>query len=72
MAFCETAKFVSRHRPNIYQWIYTNGVIADENAFKKLADSGILEIRFHLAATNYAEAVVRKLPIARKYFKRYR
>ncbi len=39
--------------PDIYIWMYTNGILADEEKFRKLADSGLNEVRFDIGATNY-------------------
>ena len=38
---------------NIYIWLYTNGIVADENVFKKLADLNLNEVRFDIGATDY-------------------
>ncbi len=39
--------------PNVYIWLYTNGILVDENKLKLLADNGLNEIRFDIGATNY-------------------
>jgi pyruvate formate-lyase activating enzyme-like uncharacterized protein len=39
--------------PDVYVWLYTNGILASEAKFQKLAMAGIDEIRFDLGATNY-------------------
>ena len=39
--------------PQAYYWVYTNGVLADEAALRRLAELGLDEIRFNLAATGY-------------------
>lgn len=39
--------------PDIYIWMYTNGILADEEKFRKLADAGLNEVRFDIGATNY-------------------
>ena len=60
-------KFI--HQKAYYQWIYTNGVLATKENLKKLADSGLDEIRFNLAATNCSNEVIKNMKNARKYFK---
>jgi pyruvate formate-lyase activating enzyme-like uncharacterized protein len=39
--------------PDVYIWMYTNGILGSEAKFRKLALAGIDEIRFDLGATNY-------------------
>lgn len=39
--------------PELYIWMYTNGILADEAKQKKLADVGLNEIRFDIGATGY-------------------
>ncbi|MEZ5106206.1 MAG: radical SAM protein [Draconibacterium sp.] len=39
--------------PDIYIWMYTNGILADSEKFEKLAEAGLNEIRFDIGATNY-------------------
>jgi pyruvate formate-lyase activating enzyme-like uncharacterized protein len=39
--------------PDVYVWMYTNGILGSEEKFGKLALAGIDEIRFDLGATNY-------------------
>ena len=39
--------------PDIYIWMYTNGILADKLKLKKLAESGLNEIRFDIGATGY-------------------
>ncbi len=46
------AWFKNRH-PDRYYWVYTNGLLADEERLRRLAELGIDEIRFNLAATGY-------------------
>lgn len=47
-----TAWFKNRH-PDKYYWVYTNGLLANEGNLRRLAELGIDEIRFNLAATGY-------------------
>ena len=39
--------------PGIYIWMYTNGILADEEKFKKLAAAGLNEVRFDIGATHF-------------------
>lgn len=39
--------------PDLYIWMYTNGILASENKFKELADAGLNEVRFDIGATRY-------------------
>lgn len=56
--------FTSRH-PEKYYWVYTNGLMADEQKLWRLAELGVHEIRFNLAATAYDHpAVLRNLEMA--------
>ena len=56
--FDRTLEYLQKIRekcsPNIYTWMYTNGILADENKFKLLAEAGLDEIRFDIGATKYS------------------
>ena len=41
------------HCPDRYYWIYTNGLLADQESVRRLGELGVDEIRFNLAATGY-------------------
>lgn len=41
------------HRPEMYYWIYTNGLLAAEDHLRRLGQMGVDEIRFNAAATGY-------------------
>ncbi len=60
------ASHITAKYPDIYQWHYTNGLLVTEDILKQLSDSGLSESRFHLGATNFDEAVVKKLEYAVK------
>lgn len=49
-------------RPEIYVWMYTNGILADSAKLHKLASAGLNEIRFDIGATAYS---LDKVKIAR-------
>jgi len=55
-------------KPDLYFWIYTNGILAGEKSLVLLRALGISEIRFNLAATNYSEKILKKVELARKIF----
>lgn len=38
---------------DVYIWMYTNGILADNSIFYQLADAGLNEVRFDIGATNY-------------------
>jgi len=57
------------HNDGYHQWLYTNGDLATEENLKILADSGLDEIRFNLAASNCSDKVIKHMYIARKLFK---
>jgi len=40
--------------PDLYVWLYTNGILVDEIKLKKLASLGLNEIRFDIGATNFS------------------
>jgi pyruvate formate-lyase activating enzyme-like uncharacterized protein len=46
------AWFTSRY-PDRYYWVYTNGLLAGEDKLARLADLGVHEVRFNLAASGY-------------------
>jgi len=62
------ATYFTNKYPQIYKWIYTNGVLPKETQFKELSKIGIDEIRFDGAATEYSAQTVQKIKLARKYF----
>ena len=39
--------------PDIYIWMYTNGILADAEKFRKLAAAGLNEVRFDIGATHF-------------------
>jgi pyruvate formate-lyase activating enzyme-like uncharacterized protein len=39
--------------PDLYIWMYTNGILAEEKKFRELAENGLNEIRFDIGATRY-------------------
>jgi pyruvate formate-lyase activating enzyme-like uncharacterized protein len=63
------ANFITKNLPSVYQWVYTNGVLATYESMKKLNDSGIQEIRFHIGASHFSENVLKNLKTAVGIFK---
>jgi pyruvate formate-lyase activating enzyme-like uncharacterized protein len=55
-------------QPGLHFWLYTNGILADEEHLRAVLELGITEIRFNLAATNYGEVVLANLALAREIF----
>jgi len=43
-----------RTSPELYIWLYTNGMLATKEKFKALADKGLNEVRFDIGAINYS------------------
>lgn len=55
-------------KPRLHFWIYTNGILADNERLTFIHDLGITEIRLNLAATDYDEKVLKNLELARGIF----
>ena len=49
----EWLEYINERWPDIYLWVYTNGVRVTEKAVKRLISLNVQEIRFDLAATDY-------------------
>lgn len=62
-----TAK-IKEEKPDIYFWLYTNGIETNQKNLSAIREYGIREIRFNLAASNYSDKVIEKLKIARDLF----
>ena len=61
--------FFKRNRPDIYYWAYTNGLAADESKMTKLAEAGLDEIRFNIAATSYnSPLILERIAISTRIF----
>lgn len=59
------AEYVNENRPDVYQWMYTNGILLDEETASKLKSVGISEIRLNLTATNFNENIINKISMAK-------
>ena len=51
------AWFTSQY-PDKYCWVYTNGLLANEESLRRLGELGVDEIRFNTAATGYDRPTV--------------
>ena len=56
------------HDAGIHQHLYTNGLNANRENLKALAEAGLDEIRFNLGASGCADRVIESIAIAREYF----
>lgn len=63
----DIAKYVSIHNPTAYQWLYTNGLLLNEENLRLLKDLNIQEIRVHLGATNFSDEVIDNMKLAVRY-----
>ncbi|MCD6553648.1 MAG: radical SAM protein [Anaerolineae bacterium] len=59
---------MQKAKPGLYFWVYTNGILADDEHLGVLRDLGIKEVRFNLAATNYSEKTLENVERARGMF----
>lgn len=50
----------------MYQFLYTNGILADKETLLKLKDYGVKEIRFNLQATDFSDKVLTNMEEACK------
>lgn len=57
LVFDRTLEYLTTIRkecaPELYVWMYTNGILATEEKLKLLAEAGLNEIRFDIGATGY-------------------
>ena len=53
----------------IYQFLYTNGILASKETLLKLKDYGLKEIRFNLQATDFSDKVLSNMEEACKILK---
>jgi uncharacterized protein len=63
LVFDRTVKFIQTVRkqcnPELYIWMYTNGILISDDKLKALAGAGLNEIRFDLGAVNYNPEVLK-------------
>lgn len=67
MKFFHDSEKQTGKRP--WYYLYTNGIIANNNTISKLKDLGFDEIRFHLGASNFSEKVYKSMENAVRHFK---
>ncbi|MBN1988348.1 MAG: radical SAM protein [Bacteroidales bacterium] len=57
LTFDTTLHYIAQIRkvlgPDIYIWMYTNGILASTDKFEALRDAGLNEVRFDIGATGY-------------------
>lgn len=54
-------KTIRKHcNPNIYIWVYTNGILGTKNIYKELNNAGVNEIRFNLYASDFDVTIIEK------------
>ncbi len=60
----KTLSFIRKVRQelgkDIYIWMYTNGILAEEEKFIALRDAGLNEVRFDISATGYSLSNLKK------------
>lgn len=64
------AKISKKVLPNVYLWIYTNGILVTEEKLKSLQRAGIKEVRFDWASTNFSDEILEKMRLAKKYMEK--
>jgi pyruvate formate-lyase activating enzyme-like uncharacterized protein len=62
--YYQVAQLCNRVNPNLYQWIYTNGVYVNEDNLKRLRDQNIQEIRFDWSAQKFDPRLLHKMELA--------
>lgn len=55
------------HEAGIHQHLYTNGLNANEENLKALAEAGLDELRFNLGASDCADRVIENIRLAKQY-----
>lgn len=64
----EWLNILHNHLPHYYFWIYSSGLGVSEEKIRLLADAGLHEIRFNIAAMNYHSGnIIQTIRLARKY-----
>ena len=56
------------HEAGIHQHLYTNGLNANRENLRALAEAGLDEIRFNLGASGCADRVIESIGVAREFF----
>lgn len=55
------------HQAGIYQHMYTNGLLANEENLKALGEAGLDELRFNLGASDCHDRVIENIRLAKQY-----
>ena len=55
------------HEAGIYQHMYTNGTLANEQNLRALGEAGLDELRFNLGASGCSDAVIEAMAIAKRH-----
>jgi Uncharacterized conserved protein related to pyruvate formate-lyase activating enzyme len=61
----EISSHVNESGHDIYQWVYTNGLLLTKDVLKKFSKSGIREVRIDLGAVNFDSSVMAMIPFVR-------
>lgn len=62
-------QYCKKTYPKYWNWMYTNGTLLTVKKMKEMRKSGLDELRFNLAATNFDSRVIENLREASKIFK---
>ena len=54
------------HQAGVYQHLYTNGTLANEENLRALGEAGLDELRFNLGATACADRVIENIRLAKR------
>jgi pyruvate formate-lyase activating enzyme-like uncharacterized protein len=68
--FMQISSELTKRAPYIYKWIYTNGILVDDDNINIIRNVGIDEMRFNLAATNFDSKILNNIYRASKAIKR--
>jgi uncharacterized protein len=68
--YMELFRDIEKHmKQRPWHYLYTNGILANQDMLLRLKDLGFDEIRFHLGASNFSKKVYQNLKKAVKHFK---
>ena len=54
-------------KAGVYQHLYTNGTLADEENLRMLGESGLNELRFNLGASDCSDKVIENMALAKRF-----
>ena len=55
------------HQAGIWQHMYTNGTLCDEQNLRMLGEAGLDELRFNLGATDCSDRVIERIAMAKRW-----